>query len=78
MFCVQETRWKGSKARDICGGYKLFYFGVSKERNCVGIILKQNYIKSVLEVNRILDRVMSMKLEIEGILTNIVSAYAHP
>ena len=41
----------------------------------MGIILKKDYIKNVPEVNRILDRVVSMKLEIEGVLTNIVSTY---
>ena len=28
ILCVQVTRWKGSKARNIGGGYKLFYHGV--------------------------------------------------
>ena len=28
ILCVQETRWKGSKARNTGGGYKLFYHGV--------------------------------------------------
>ena len=30
---VQETRWKGSKARGIRGGFKLFYHGVNGRRN---------------------------------------------
>ncbi|KAK3556372.1 hypothetical protein QTP70_008008 [Hemibagrus guttatus] len=28
ILCVQETRWKGSKARSIGAGFKLFYYGV--------------------------------------------------
>ncbi|KAK3520862.1 hypothetical protein QTP70_034721, partial [Hemibagrus guttatus] len=30
ILCVQETRWKGSKARSIGAGFKLFYYGVDK------------------------------------------------
>ena len=28
IACAQETKWKGSKAREIGDGYKLFYHGV--------------------------------------------------
>ena len=28
ILCVQETKWMGSKARSIGGGFKLFYHGV--------------------------------------------------
>ena len=27
ILCLQETKWKGSKARNIGGGCKLFYNG---------------------------------------------------
>ena len=41
ILCVQEIKWKGSKARNIGGSYKLFYHGVSGQKNGVGIILKK-------------------------------------
>ncbi|KAI5609143.1 hypothetical protein C0J50_6145, partial [Silurus asotus] len=53
MLCVQETKWKGSKARNIGGGFKLFYYGVDGKRNGVGVILKEEYSKSVVEVKYI-------------------------
>ncbi|TRY93881.1 hypothetical protein DNTS_023788 [Danionella cerebrum] len=34
ILCVQETRWKGSKARSIGGGYKLFYSTVQCDGEC--------------------------------------------
>ncbi|KAF7687188.1 hypothetical protein HF521_014416 [Silurus meridionalis] len=49
MLCVQETKWKGSKARNIGGGFKLFYHGVDEKRNGVGVILREEYSKSVME-----------------------------
>lgn len=50
VLCVQETRWKGSKARSIGAGYKLFYHGVDDRRIGVGLVSKEEYVKSVLEV----------------------------
>ncbi|KAK3545979.1 hypothetical protein QTP70_018415, partial [Hemibagrus guttatus] len=76
ILCVQETRWKGSKARSIGAGFKLFYYGVDSKRNGVGVVLKEEFLWNVLEVKRVSDRVMSLKLEIEGVMLNVVSGYA--
>ena len=37
IACVQEVKWKGSKARNMGHGYKLFYHGDTSNRNGVGI-----------------------------------------
>ncbi|KAK3526553.1 hypothetical protein QTP70_030693, partial [Hemibagrus guttatus] len=76
ILCVQETRWKGSKARSIGAGFKLFYYGVDSKRNGVGVVLKKEFVRNVLEVKRVSDRVMSLKLEIEGVMLNVGSGYA--
>ncbi|KAK3568983.1 hypothetical protein QTP86_021610 [Hemibagrus guttatus] len=76
ILCVQETRWKGSKARSIGAGFKLFYYGVDSKRNGVGVVLKEEFVRNVLEVKRVSDRVMSLKLEFEGVMLNVVSGYA--
>ncbi|KAK3508693.1 hypothetical protein QTP70_004208 [Hemibagrus guttatus] len=76
ILCVQETRWKGSKARSIGAGFKLFYYGVDSKRNGVGVVLKEEFGRNVLEVKRVSDRVMNLKLEIEGVMLNVVSGYA--
>ncbi|KAK3540824.1 hypothetical protein QTP86_002367 [Hemibagrus guttatus] len=76
ILCVQETRRKGSKARSIGAGFKLFYYGVDSKRNGVGVDLKEEFVRNVLEVKRVSDRVMSLKLEIEGVMLNVVSGYA--
>ncbi|KAK3569080.1 hypothetical protein QTP86_022114, partial [Hemibagrus guttatus] len=70
------TRWKGSKARSIGAGFKLFYYGVDSKRNGVGVVLKEEFVRNVLEVKRVSDRVMSLKLEFEGVMLNVVSGYA--
>ncbi|KAK3542569.1 hypothetical protein QTP86_030397, partial [Hemibagrus guttatus] len=76
ILCVQETRWKGSKARSIGAGFKLFYYGVDSKRNGVGVVLKEEFVRNVLEVKRVSDRVISLKLEFEGVMLNVVSGYA--
>ena len=76
ILCVQETRWKGSKARNIGGCCKIVYHGEDGRRNGVGVILKEDFIGRVLEVKRVSDRMMYMKLDIEGVMMTVISAYA--
>ena len=39
VLCVQETKWTGSKAKELGGGYKLYYYGCERNKNGIGIIL---------------------------------------
>ena len=45
-------------------------------KNGIDIILKEDYAKSVVEVKRKSDKMMSVKMEIEGVMVNVISAYA--
>ena len=74
ILCLQETNWKRSKARKISGGCKLFYNGADGRKN--GIVVREELVKNVLEVKRVSDRLMAMKLEVKGSIPNIVGAYA--
>ncbi|XP_063600304.1 uncharacterized protein LOC134776484 [Penaeus indicus] len=76
VLCVQETRRKGEKARVIGGGCKMWYRGDDGQRNGVGVVVRGDLVDNVVEVERISDRMMTMKLEVNGILINIVCAYA--
>ena len=75
ILCLEETKWKGSKARNIGGGCKIFYNGADGRKNGIGIVVREELAESVLEVKRVLDRVMAMKLEVKESILNIVSAY---
>ncbi|KAK3558233.1 hypothetical protein QTP86_013968 [Hemibagrus guttatus] len=57
-------------------GFKLFYYGVDSKRNGVSVVLKEEFVRNVLEVKRVSDRVISLKLEIEGVMLNVLSGYA--
>ena len=75
ILCLQETMWKGSKARNIKGGCKIFYNGADGRKNGIGIVVREELAVSVLEVKRVSDRLMPIKLEVNGSILNIVSAY---
>ena len=76
ILCLQETKLKGSKARSIGDGCKLFYNGADGRKNGIGIVVREELSEGVLEVNRVSDGLMAMKLEVKGSILNIVSAYA--
>ncbi|XP_047481257.1 uncharacterized protein LOC125033631 [Penaeus chinensis] len=67
-MCLQETKWKGSKARELGDGFKLFYVG-EDGRSWVGFVLDY-------ELRRPSDRIIWLKVEIGEIIVNIMSAYA--
>ncbi|KAG5583105.1 hypothetical protein H5410_053732 [Solanum commersonii] len=75
IACVQETRWVGAKARDV-DGFKLWYSGGSRDRNGVGILVDGDLREQVVEVRRINDRLMTIKLVIGGSTLSVISAYA--
>ena len=53
----------------------MWYNGSNSKRNGVGIVLRKDLVDRVVEVERTSDRLISMKLEVDGILINIVSVY---
>ena len=57
IACVQETKWKGAKAREIGGGFKLFYNGGNNKRNGVGVIVKKEWQDNTMEIKGALYRI---------------------
>ncbi|KAG5571648.1 hypothetical protein H5410_061414 [Solanum commersonii] len=51
-------------------------FGGSRDRNGVGILVDEDLREQVVEVRRINDRLMMVKLVIEGCTLSVISAYA--
>ena len=48
ILCLQETKWKVSKARNIGGGCKLFYNGADGRKNGIEVVAREELIGSVL------------------------------
>ena len=76
VLCVQETPWKGEKARCIGGRYKMRYCGSGNKKNGVEIILKKEHVDRVVESWRVTDRIICLKMELDGVMLNVISAYA--
>ena len=47
-----------------------------ERKNGIGIVVREELAESVLEVKRVSDRLMAMKLEVKGSILNIINAYA--
>nr|XP_016445153.1 PREDICTED: craniofacial development protein 2-like [Nicotiana tabacum] len=75
IACVQETRWVGSRARN-ADEYKLWYSEVLKGKNSVRILVDRELRESVVEVRRVNDRLMSIKLVVGECTLNVISVYA--
>ena len=80
VCCVQETRWKGEGTRILGtktgGKYKLFWKGCSEGVSGVGVIVSEEFIDKVVEVTRVNERLMMVKLIVGKCLMNVVAAYA--
>ena len=57
-----ETRWNGSKAGSLGA---VFYCDVDGKRNGVVLILREDFVRNVLEVKILSDGVMSLKRKLE-------------
>ncbi|KAK3541669.1 hypothetical protein QTP86_000342, partial [Hemibagrus guttatus] len=55
ILCVQETKWKGSKARSIGAGFKLFYYGVDSNTGDEEVMGKFGAKESNLEGQMVVD-----------------------
>ena len=76
---MQETRWKGGSARNIgCDDewYKFFWVGCEDGVAGVGVLVVDKWIDSVVEVRRVSERVMVLRLAIGKSVLNVVSVYA--
>ncbi|KAM2059070.1 hypothetical protein ACFX16_031583 [Malus domestica] len=77
IMCLQETKWVGLKAKDLeNSGFKLWYSGTNRTRNGVGIIVDKTLTQDVVDVKRVGDRIMAIKIVIGQELINVITAYA--
>ncbi|XP_057533297.1 uncharacterized protein LOC130811131 [Amaranthus tricolor] len=74
VACVQETRWKGQKAKGI-KGYKLWYAGLDDRPNRVDILVSNDILKQLVEVRRCNDKIMLVRIVVGEEIISIVSAY---
>jgi hypothetical protein len=77
ILCVQETKWKGQKAKEVEDtGFKLWYTGTTANKNGVGIVLDKSLKDGVVDIKRQGDRIILVKLLVGDLVFNVISAYA--
>ena len=76
ILCLQEIRWTGNGVRELGLGCKLYYIGGKAKRNGVGIVVRGELSKTVVEVIRVDDRLMAVRVQVKGCMLFVVSAYA--
>ena len=77
ILCVQVTKWKESKPRKFGRGSNLFHRDQDAKRNGVSVIVRKEYIANVLEVIRVLDRILKIKLDVRGVRINVIRVCAY-
>src|SRR5277367_4673567 len=64
--CLQETRWKGGSAKMLEGRdgarYKFFWSGSEEGVSGVGILVAERWIESVIEVRRVSQRLLVVRV----------------
>jgi exonuclease III len=76
ILCVQETRWKGQKAKEVEDtGFKLWYTGTTTNKNRVGIVLDKRLNDGVVDIKRQGDMIILLKLIFGDLIFNVISAY---
>ena len=74
IACVQETRWRGSKGKELGEGYN--YTITEKQRTEMeSTLVSQQWRDNVLNNNRITDRIMALQLVIAKGKMNVLSVY---
>ena len=79
VCCLQEVRWRGASARIITGKdceYKFFWVGNTKGIGGVGILVSKMWIDKIVDVNRVNDRLMMIKLLVGKRVVAVISTYA--
>ena len=54
----------------------MWYCGSENKKNGVGIILKKEHVDKAVELWRATDRIICLKMELDGVMLNVISAYA--
>ncbi|EPB73133.1 hypothetical protein ANCCEY_07783 [Ancylostoma ceylanicum] len=76
VLCLKETRRKVFKAREIGEGIKFFYYGMETRKNGVAIAVAGTLKEHVFTVNRVSDRLISVRITTGEGFWNVTSVYA--
>jgi exonuclease III len=77
ILYVQETKWKGQKVKQVKDiGFKLWYTDTMANKNGVDIMPDKSLKDGVVDIKRQVDMIILVKLLVEDLVFNGISAYA--
>jgi exonuclease III len=77
ILYVQEMKCKGQKTKEVeYIGFKLWYTGIMTNKNGVDIVLDKSLKDGVVDIKRQGDMIILVKLLVEDLIFNVISAYA--
>jgi hypothetical protein len=80
--CLQETRWRGDSAScvrvlGVAGArYKFFWVGSKEGVSGVGVLLAEKWFDNVVQVRRISERLMVVRVNVGNSIVSLISVYA--
>ncbi|KAI9111187.1 hypothetical protein K1719_017798 [Acacia pycnantha] len=74
LLKIQETKWSGERSRREINGFKLWYTRKVNGRNGIGIITDNEWRKNVVEVKRVEDIIISLRMIVGKETINIIRA----
>jgi len=78
ILCIQETRWKGNKSKELGESCKLIYSGANPDsQNGVGTILNKVWREDLVGVLGRNERIMRVKLCAGEMNVNVECASCH-
>ena len=75
VLYVQETKWKGYRARQMAGGYKMMHAGGDGRSNGVGVIVSEEISREVVRVERWNGRAIEVWTIVQKQLMCVISVY---
>src|SRR3989442_11606836 len=76
--CLQETRWRGEGNKWLGAKgkrYKFFWKGKDGLAG-VGVLVAEKWVERVIEVKKMSERMMSLRISIGANILNVISGYA--
>ena len=80
MYCLQEVIRRGQGARMLWmkgRGYRLWWSERGDRVGGVGVMVKDERCETVLEVRKVIDRVMTVVVVFEVDVLKLICVYAH-
>ena len=76
VFLVNSLDYNLLSVSQLCQMGKLWYTGTATNKNGVGVLIDKSLKDGVVDVKRVGDRIILVKLVIGDLVLNVISAYA--